>query len=107
VENSKKSLLSAWRLNEAGKFTKLGESEADHDAGLFVFGSLVVTQGDSRDLHLFDASDAAHLENIGAFYFSGWVGPDMRRADGGLQTGLWVPLNQYGVETVAAPPAAR
>ena len=107
TDNPKKSQLSAWRLDEAGKFHKLGGIEAEHDTALFVFGSLVVTQSDDRTLHLFDASDATKLENIGSFEFSGWVWPDLLHADGGLDTGFWTPLGAYGVETVAAPPAAR
>ncbi len=107
TENPKTSLLSAWRLDDAGKFTKLGEIEAAHDTSLHVFGSLVVTNGDARTLHLFDASDVAKLEKFGEFYFSGWVYPDLGEAAGGLDTGLWVPLGAYGVETVAAPAPAR
>lgn len=106
TENPKKSLLSAWRLDDAGKFHKLSEIEAAHDTSLFVFGNLVVTQAD-RALHLFDASDAMKLENFGVFEFSGWVWPDLNLAAGGLDSGLWTPLGVYGVETVAAPPAAR
>ena len=106
TENPKKSLLSEWRLDEAGKFNKIGEIEAAHDTSLFAFGSLMVTQGD-RTLHLFDASSATKLESLGSFEFSGWVWPDLPHADGGLETGLWAPLGPYGVETVAAPPAGR
>ena len=105
--NPKTSLLSAWRLDDAGKFTKLSEIEAAHDTSLFTFGNLVVTQGNERTLHLFDASNPTKLESIGKFEFSGWVWPDLAHADGGLETGLWTPLGAYGVETVAAPPAAR
>lgn len=107
VENPKKSVLSAWRLDTAGKFSKLGEIEAANDTALFSFGSLIVTQGDDRTLHLFDASDATKLENFGSFQFNGWVWPDMSHADGALDTGLWTPLGAYGIETVAAPSAAR
>ena len=101
--NPKKSLLSAWRLDAAGKFHKLAELATEHDTLLFVFGSLVVTQSEERTLHLFDAADAAKLVQFGSFEFSGWVWPDLNHADGGLGTGLWVPLGAYGVETVAAP----
>ena len=106
-ENPKTSLLSVWRLDDAGKFTKLDEIEAAHDTALHVFGSLVVTNGDARALHLFDASDTTKLEKFGEFHFSGWVYPDLGEAAGGLETGLWVPLGAYGVETVAAPAPAR
>ena len=103
VENPKPSTLSAWRLDDAGKFSKLGSIEAAHDTSLFVFGSLVVTQGDSRTLHLFDGSDPAKFESLGEYQFDGWVWPDLTHADGGLDTGLWTPLGNYGVETVATP----
>ena len=104
-ENPKLSTLSAWRLDDAGKFSPLGSIEAAHDTSLFVFGSLVVTQGDSRTLHLFDAANPAKFESLGEYQFDGWVWPDLAHADGGLHAGLWVPLGNYGVETVAAPPA--
>ena len=106
-ENPKTSLLAAWQLDDAGKFTKLGQIEAAHDTSLFVFGGLVITQGESRTLHLFDGSNTAKFESIGEYKFDGWVWPDLTHADGGLNTGFWVPLGNYGVETVAAPPSPK
>ena len=100
-ENPKISTLGAWRLDADGKFTKLGSIEAAHDTSLFVFGRLVVTQGDGRTLHLFDATDPAKFESLGEYQFDGWVWPDLTHADGGLDTGLWTPLGSYGIETVA------
>ena len=100
-ENPKPSTLAAWKLDDAGKFRALGRIEAAHDTSLYLFGSLVVTQGDSRTLHLFDATDPAKFESLGEYQFDGWVWPDLTHADGGLNTGLWTPLGSYGVETVA------
>jgi hypothetical protein len=106
--NDKTSLLSEWKLDSAGKFSKFDDIEAAHDTALHVFGDLVVTQDSNRTLHLFDASGASQLESLGDFTFDGWVWPDLDHAAGGLQTGLWVPLGQYGVEIVAEPqPAAN
>ena len=105
--NPKTSLLSAWQLDDAGKFNKLGEIEAGHDTSLFVFGGLVITQGDNRTLHLFDGSNPVKFESLGEYKFDGWVWPDLTHADGGLNTGFWVPLGNYGVETVAAPPTGK
>ena len=107
TENPKTSLLSAWKLDEAGKFNKLGDIEVAHDMSLFVFGGLVVTLADSRTVHVFNGSNPAKFESLGEYKFNGWVWPDLSHADGGLNTGLWVPLGQYGVETVAAPAAAK
>ena len=106
IPNPKKSVLSAWRLDEAGKFNKLGEIDAAHDTSLFVFGSLVTTQGDGRVLHLFDASNPTTIGSRGEFQFDGWVWPNLNHADGALDTGLWVPLGVYGVETIAIPAPA-
>ena len=105
--NPKTSLLSAWRLDAAGKFTKLSEIEAAHDTSLFVFGGLVVTQDSNRTLHLFDGSNPAKIASLGKYQFDGWVWPDLGNAAGGLDTGLWVPLDRYGVETVATPAGAK
>ena len=99
--NSKTSLLTMWQLDALGKFAKIADAAADHDTTLAVFDNLVVTQDYGRGLHLFDAS--ASLENLGSFTFDGWSNGDLSNADGGLQMGLWVPLGQYGVETVATP----
>ena len=106
-ENPKTSLMAAWKLDDAGKFTKLGEIESAHDTSLFVFGGLVVTQGEGRTLHLFDGSNPAKFESLGEYKFDGWVWGDLSHADGGLNTGCWVPLGNFGVETVAAPSPAK
>ena len=99
--NTRPSQLTTWAIDENGKFAKLGETSAANDSKVSVFGDLVVTQDFSRTLHLFDASNPALLESLGVYVFSGWVYPDLEHAAGGLQTGLWIPLGRFGLETVA------
>jgi hypothetical protein len=59
-----------------------------------------VTQDGSRTIHLFDGSGLGAPEALGEFIFDGWVYPDLAHASGGISTGLWVPLGEYGVEVV-------
>ena len=100
-QNDQTSTLSVIDLNSAGRFTKRSEIAVAHDTSLNVFGDLAVTQDYSQILHLFDAS--GQLDSLGTYFFDGSVWPDLTNADGGLPTGLWVPLGRYGVETVAEP----
>ncbi len=102
-DNDKLSVFAIWSFGEDGKFAHLGAAETGHDTALFTFDKLAVTQDSGRTLHLFDVSAPGQIGNIGSYTFEGSVWPDVSHASGGLTSGLWVPLGQYGVEVVAAP----
>jgi hypothetical protein len=105
-ENDKNSVLATWKLDDTGKFASLDSVEAGHDSSLFIFGNLLATTDYSRTLQLFNATDPTALQSLGTFSFDGWVTSDVAGADGSLETGLWVPLGGYGVETITFPAAA-
>jgi hypothetical protein len=107
TENPKKSVLSVWQLSAETKFTKLSDTEVEHDSSLFLFGRLAVTSGNAGKLHLFDTSDPAHLVSRGVYSSNGWTWPDLSRAAGDVETGLWAPLGQYGLETIAEMAPAK
>ena len=68
---------------------------------------MLVTADNGRVLHFFDASETGKLEGFGEFAFDGWLVPHLAGADGTLHTGLWVPVGDFGIETVAAPAGAN
>jgi hypothetical protein len=98
--------LEVLKLDETGKFSQVSSTKLDSNASdLAIFGDLLAVQED-RQIGLFDASNPSALVLRGGGQAEGCLWYDLRNADGTLGSGLWVPLNEYGVALIpvkAAP----
>lgn len=101
VENSKLSSLHVLSLTDDGKFTEYGSIEIGHDYGLNLFADLAVTRPDWHSVRLLDLSNAMAPTDLGSVTLPGWIYPQMEHADGGLDSGLAIPVGAYGVETIS------
>ena len=96
--------LEVLKLDETGKFSQLSSTPLDSNASdLTSFGDLLTVQQD-RQVTLFDASNPSALSIRGAGQPKGCLWYDLRNADGALERGLWIPLNEYGVTLLPVKP---
>ena len=93
--------LQTWTLSDAGKFTQQCKLQVLQPLwALGIFGNLLAAQTGGSGVSLFDASDASALRLVGAGGPSGCLWFNLNIADGALDTGLYVPLDDYGVAFV-------
>jgi len=89
-----------------GKFVLLGSLDATAQVNnLRTFDSLLAVTDSKPGVELFNATDPAKLVSVG----SGkpplcWWWTDLERTDGNLASGVWVPLNAYGLWRVGSKP---
>jgi hypothetical protein len=99
-------LIEAWRLGEAGAFTRRGEIALSSPASdLKALGTLLVAQTD-RGLQVVDTANPAAMTIVGRGQSAGCTWPDLSLAVGESGSGVWVPLGAYGLLAVpltAAP----
>jgi hypothetical protein len=99
--------LETWKLNEKGRFAQMGLLiQPDPSSVLNGFGNLLVAQNSDGSIKLLNATDPFHLKVLGQHRMPGWLWPSLNRAIGGLNQGLWIPLDDYGVEEVEIPTAS-
>ena len=98
--NPEHSKLHALTLEENGVFAERAKLELDHDRSLHAFGDLVVTQPNTQSVRLIDAGNPGTLLDLGTAEFEGWVWPALDNAAGSSPGGLWVPVGEYGIETI-------
>ena len=94
------AVLEVWTLADTGRFGLLNSTvmeRAVHE--LEVLGSLLVAQQD-RQMSLFDASDPETLRPLGNGAPKGCLWYPLKHADGDVRRGLWLPLNEYGVDFI-------
>jgi hypothetical protein len=102
ASNALAPTLATWAVSGAGKFVRLGSvSLASPVSDLTSFGDLVATANSDSTVDLFDATDPEALQSVGAGMPPlCWWWPNLRQGDGGLTTGLWLPLGPYGASLV-------
>jgi hypothetical protein len=98
-------VIGTFTLTRQGKLRKLGGAAlGSAPFGLRAFGDLLAAQI-SGQVVLFDKSDRASLQQIGAsasdaFFYS----LNLDDAQGDVTRGLWAPLGDYGVEIIRVNP---
>src|SRR5207302_9053081 len=96
--------IDTWSLSDAGKLTQLGSIALDGAPyDLRAFGNLLAAQLGQK-IELFDKSNPASLQNIGASDPSTGLHLSLGHADGDVTRGLWPPLGDYGGEVVGVSP---
>jgi hypothetical protein len=92
--------LEVWRLADSGKFAAINSIPLDSSANdMLAYGNLVALQQNSQ-VTLVDISNPASMSVIGAGQPAGCLWYDLKNADGTLDKGLWLPLNEYGVANI-------
>ncbi len=98
--------LEVWKVADTGKFELAGSTGLGVPANdLVAFGNLLAVQQD-RQVSFFDASNPAAPLPRGSGQADGCLYYDLRGADGGLSSGLWIPLNDYGVAVMPLKPVS-
>lgn len=90
--------LETWALSmDTGRFTKLGALELDSPAtSLSAWGNLLASQDGNR-VRLFNAANPAAPGLVGIGELKSCFNFSLEAADGFVDRGLFVPLNEYGV----------
>jgi hypothetical protein len=103
--NAAASSLEIWRLSNQVKFVRQGSASLSQPAlALAVFGSLVAAEDLNNNVSLFDATNPANPRPCGQGGPPGCLWFDLNRAAGALDTGLWLPLDDYGAGLVRVTP---
>jgi hypothetical protein len=96
--------LETWRLSDSGTFKVLGSVTLNQPANVLVErNGLLMTLETDGSLALFDDS-GPKLQPLTTQQQSGCVWYDLNQADGGVTTGVWLPLGAYGVKEVDLAP---
>lgn len=95
-ENPKLSSVASWTLNDAGKFDKGDELPVDHDSQWVLVKDLALTYQSPRSPRVLDLDELSQL----GFFESEVDWANLGAADGTRDTGLWLPLGEYGVQRV-------
>jgi hypothetical protein len=93
--------LEAWDLSSKGRFVRLAVASVDQPVpALAIFGDLLAAQDGTAAVSLFDVSTPSALRLCGQGAPAGCLWFDLNRAAGALNSGLWIPLDDYGVTFV-------
>jgi len=98
--------LETWTLDQgARKLVRAGSVEVSQPVSAIAgFDSLLVSQSSMGDFTLWDQTDPARLESVGAGQPPACYGANLDQADGRLDGGLWLPMGDYGVRFIPAQP---
>ncbi len=97
--------LETWSLSDSGRFKRLAMAQTPQPFwALGLFGNLLAAQSGNSGVSLFDASSPTTLRPCGQGGPAGCVWFNLNNADGALNAGLWLPLDDYGVAFVPAGP---
>jgi hypothetical protein len=97
-EGKTNHLVEAWNLSSGGNFGRRASAPVSAPiAALASFDGLLAGTDFGNGLFRFDVTDPAALRPLGASSLAGCLWFDLNRADGSLDLGLWVPLDDYGV----------
>jgi len=95
------SALEAWALSAEGQFKRQAVVPVPQPlAALAAFGKLLAAQDQNNAVTLFDITSPAALRSCGHGEPSGCLWYDLNHADGTLDAGLWLSLDDYGVAAV-------
>ncbi|PWU11691.1 MAG: hypothetical protein C5B50_22865 [Verrucomicrobia bacterium] len=93
--------LEAWTLTLQGHFARQATVKVSQPIyALGVFSGLLASEDVNNTVTLYDASSSSSLPQIGQGRSSGCLWLDLNNADGTLDSGLWIPLDDYGVSFV-------
>jgi hypothetical protein len=93
--------LEAWSLSATGQFARRAiVPVAQPVAALAIFGKLLAAQDENNTITLFDLTSPSALRLCGRGGPSGCLWFDLNHADGALNSGLWLSLDDYGVSAV-------
>jgi len=93
--------LEAWSLSTQGHFTRQALAALSQPvSALAVFGKLLAAQDENNAVTLFDTTSPSALRSCGRGGPPGCLWADLNHADGALNTGLWLSLDDYGVAAV-------
>lgn len=102
VESPMPPVLETWTLSSAGRFTKLGSVALPIPASdLVAFPGLLTAQLDYIRVRVFDPSDPATLRPVGDGPKTGCSYFNLRHADATPASGLWLPLDAFGVTGIS------
>ncbi len=97
--------LETWTLSSNGRFGRQAvETFAQPVSALADFNGLLAAQLADNSVALFDATSPFALIPTGSGGPNGCLWFDLNRAAGALGSGLWLPLDDYGVTRIAALP---
>ncbi len=92
--------LEIWTLADTGRFGLRSSTVVESAVQeLTALGSLLVAQQD-RQVSLFDASNPETILPLGKGAPKGCLWYQLKNADGDVRRGLWLPLNEYGVDFI-------
>jgi hypothetical protein len=95
------STLEAWSLSPQGQFGRQAIARVPQPlAALAVFGKLLAVQEVNNTVSLFDTTSPSALRFCGHGGPAGCLWFDLNHADGALNSGLWLSLDDYGVSAV-------
>lgn len=87
----------AWTVSVGGKFTLLSSAKMPAQPSNFkVIGTLLAVQA-SQTVSLYEVSNPSNPQPLASDDTFGWIYPNLSNADGAVNKGLWVPLQDYGV----------
>jgi hypothetical protein len=92
------SWLETWTLTAQGRFARQAVTKVARPlSALAVFGNLLAAQDTSNGVTLLDVSVPSVLTPCGRGGPSGCLWFNLNHADGALDSGLGIPLDDYGV----------
>jgi hypothetical protein len=93
--------IETWILGDNAKFIKLGATTLKSPADTMVlFGDLLAVHDYTGAYLLYDATDPVKTKLLSTSDYNGCYWADLRKADGALNRGLWLPLGVYGVKVI-------
>ncbi len=95
------SEIQAWTLNPTGAWMVLSRVKLDGWVSNLQFIRDLLVASVGQQVIVMDASDPSNLKTVGKGEPQGCVWPDPTNADYAPGSGLWIPLQDYGVFNVA------
>jgi hypothetical protein len=98
-----KHVLETWTLSGSGRFARVGATLLESPAqNLTTVGSLLAVQG-AGEVSLYNASKPSTLSLLSRQEVSPCLGFDLTLGTGSLQSGFWLPLNDFGTFRIPLP----
>ncbi len=94
------STLESWTLGSDGKFKRLSNISLQHENTFVLFGDLAVLHGYDAAVHLLNVQNPSSFSDLGIFNLEGSGSSSLLDAAGDLKGGLWLPVGDYGVDSV-------
>ena len=93
--------IETWVLSDTGRFAQQGAVVQGLMASVLAdFGNLLAAQDYQGACNLLDATDPVSLRLVGSGSLGGFTSGNLSQAAGALDRGMWIPLNDYGVQII-------